>query len=84
MVQFATFNDLRRINREMDSRTTGAVLERSSYTKIGKTVFLSHSSKDKEFLPAVISILENHGGRVYVDNEDEQLQLSGKETKYSV
>jgi len=70
MPQFATFDDLSRFNRELQ----GAVLlKEASRTKVGKTVFLSHSSKDNEHLPAVISIIENHGGRVYVDSEDDRL-----------
>lgn len=70
MPQFATFNDLRRFSRDLQ---TGVLLKEASASKTNKTVFLSHSSKDKEHLPAVISILENHGGRVYVDDEDDRL-----------
>nr|VFJ87112.1 MAG: TIR domain [Candidatus Kentron sp. H]VFJ88751.1 MAG: TIR domain [Candidatus Kentron sp. H]VFJ95012.1 MAG: TIR domain [Candidatus Kentron sp. H] len=75
MPLFATFDDLRRFNREMGSRVR-ATLDSASYTKSGKTVFLSHSSADKEYLPAVITILENHGGRVYIDSEDDRLPNS--------
>jgi hypothetical protein len=39
----------------------------------GKTVFLSHSHKDEKFLPGVVSILEGHGGSVYVDVQDKRL-----------
>ncbi len=70
MPQFATFDDLSRIKRNLQE---AVLLKEASHTKTGKTVFLSHSSKDKEHLPAVISILENHGGRVYVDSEDDRL-----------
>ncbi len=35
--------------------------------------FLSHSSKDVEYIPAVIRILENHGASVYIDKKDESL-----------
>lgn len=70
MALFATFDDLSRIARDLQAEM---LLKEASRTKIDKTVFLSHSSKDKEHLPAVISILENHGGRVYVDGEDERL-----------
>ena len=70
MALFATFDDLSRIKRDLQ----GAVLlKEASRTRTGKTVFLSHSSEDKEHLPAVISILENHGGRVYVDSGDDRL-----------
>jgi len=70
MPQFATFDDLSRITRGLQ---VGVLLKEAARTKTDKTVFLSHSSKDKEHLPAVISILENHGGRVYIDNEDDRL-----------
>jgi hypothetical protein len=78
MAQFATFDDLSRIARDLQS---GVLLKEASRTKTGKTVFLSYSSKDKDHLPAVISILENHGGRVYVDSDDDRLpNTPNKET----
>jgi len=49
-----------------------AILD-SARKREGKTVFLSHSSKDEEHLPLIITILENHGARVYVDVKDERL-----------
>ncbi len=70
MADFATYNDLSRISRGLQS---SILLKEASRTKSGKSVFLSHSSKDKEHLPAVISIIENHGGRVYIDIEDDRL-----------
>ncbi|MFA6053749.1 MAG: hypothetical protein WC769_00095 [Thermodesulfovibrionales bacterium] len=70
MPQFATFNDLSRFNRELQK---AVILSEASRSLTGKQVFLSHSSKDNEHLPAVISILQNHGGRVYVDSEDDSL-----------
>ncbi len=73
MAYFATFDDLRRFGKEL---RTDVLLEEASRTKTGKTVFLSHSTEDKEHLPAVISILKNHGGRVYVDSEDDRLPNS--------
>jgi hypothetical protein len=39
----------------------------------GKTVFLSHSSKDNELVPPAVALLEKHGGRVYVDLGDKRL-----------
>lgn len=70
MASFATFDDLRRIKRELQE---AVLLKEASSSRTGKTVFLSHSSKDKEHLPAVISIINNHGGQVYVDSEDDRL-----------
>lgn len=70
MPDFATFDDLRRIARGIDTRQ---ILAEASRTRSGKTVFLSHSSKDIDLVPAVVQILENHGGRVYVDLSDNRL-----------
>lgn len=70
MPQFATFADLNRIKRTLQE---AELVKAATHTRTGKTVFLSHSSKDKEHLPAVISILENAGGRVYVDNADDRM-----------
>lgn len=37
------------------------------------SVFISYSSKDFELLPAVIKILQDHGGTPYVDKKDSRL-----------
>lgn len=37
------------------------------------SVFLAHSSADKEDLPKVISFLERQGARVYIDKSDKEL-----------
>lgn len=70
MAQFATFDDLNRLRRDLQE---AVLLEEASQSRTGKTVFLSHSSRDKEFLPVVISILKANGGQVYVDSEDDRL-----------
>ena len=67
---FATFNDLKRIGSEPQNMR---IFESARVTKSNKDTFLSHSSKDNELLPGVVSILENHGASVYVDNADESL-----------
>ncbi len=67
LIKFATFQDLRKIQQSLDR---AGILKEASKSAVGKTVFLSHSSKDKELLPAVIHILESHGARVYVDVND--------------
>lgn len=73
MLQFATFADLDRFRQSLNE---AQMVKNASATRTGKTVFLAHSSKDKKQLPAVISILENHGGLVYVDKDDERLPES--------
>ncbi|NRF72451.1 toll/interleukin-1 receptor domain-containing protein [Aquincola sp. S2] len=70
MVQFATFDDLERFTKNLQN--SGQVLAKS-LRREGKTVFLSHSHKDNEYLPGVISVLENNGGSVYVDVQDKSL-----------
>ena len=42
-------------------------------SKQEKNTFLSHSSKDNDLVPGAVIILENHGGKVYVDLGDERL-----------
>jgi len=73
MPEFATFEDLNRFRVPLNEFQ---IIKAASATKSDKTVFLAHSSKDKKYLPAVISILENHGGRVYVDKDDDRLPES--------
>ena len=46
---------------------------KAAASKVAKNTFLSHSSKDNELVPAALLILENHGGKVYVDLGDERL-----------
>lgn len=69
MLSYTTFDDIRGINRNIDE----SVVVAKAYQKDYKTIFLSHSSKDSELLPGVITILENHGGYVYIDKKDPRL-----------
>jgi len=70
---FATYSDLRRLSAEVDGRV---LLEKAASKAETKTVFLSHSSKDNDLLPGVISVLEANGGRVYADVGDPELPKS--------
>ena len=70
MKVFATYSDLLKFGREVEA----ARLLKEASTKEGKTVFFSHSSADNDLVPGAISILENHGGRVYVDKKDPALK----------
>ncbi|MBW7942021.1 MAG: toll/interleukin-1 receptor domain-containing protein [Candidatus Kuenenia stuttgartiensis] len=72
MSPYTTFDDIRSINEKIDRN----VIIKEAYSRQYPSVFLSHSSADHESLPAVIKILENHGGRVYIDDGDPR--LSGK------
>jgi hypothetical protein len=48
-------------------------LREATISPDGKDVFLSHSSKDHEFVPAVIALFREHGATVYVDDLDARL-----------
>lgn len=72
MKAFITYNELRSIGAEQD---TSRILKEAKVST-GKTVFLSHSSKDNDILPGVIRILEIHGGKVYADVRDPELDKS--------
>ena len=72
MPNFATFTDMRKINANMGGQSR-ALVENFAKTASAKDTFLSHSSKDAEFLPAVIKVLQDHGASVYCDLEDSSL-----------
>ena len=72
MVGFTTFEDLKRFNDKL-TLNEKAVLKSNSSAKSNKDTFLSHSSKDAEYLPGVINLLENHGASVYCDLGDNRL-----------
>jgi hypothetical protein len=69
MRAFVTYEELRQYSDRAEART----FFKSATESYGKTVFLSHSSKDHDLVPGVVLILENHGGRVYVDEHDPRL-----------
>ncbi|MFG4657102.1 toll/interleukin-1 receptor domain-containing protein, partial [Acinetobacter baumannii] len=50
------------------------IAEAEQRSPVGST-FLSHSSKDTDLLPGVISLLERHGATVYIDKKDEALPI---------
>lgn len=68
---FITYDNLREIGSKGDRY---ALLEKSKQIQ-GKNVFLSHSSKDHDLIPGVIQILQGHGGRVYVDENDPAFEM---------
>lgn len=54
---------------------------RSAETSYGKNCFLSHSSKDKEYLAGIIAFLESFGAKVYIDKDDQLLpKTTSRET----
>jgi hypothetical protein len=74
-VDFATFSDFRRFTNELTINEQ-ATIKRASASRtasVRKNTFLSHSSKDAEFLPGVIKLLQDHGATVYCDLDDERM-----------
>jgi hypothetical protein len=69
VAQFATYDELRRLGAE----TRAEILLEKAHARTGKTVFLSHSTADDDLVAGVTLILENHGGKVYVDHKDPSL-----------
>ena len=69
-VDFLTFETIRRLSGDIQGRSQ---ILAKAMKHDGKTVFLSHSQKDEEYLPLIITLLENHGAPVYVDVKDDSL-----------
>ena len=72
MKAFITYDELKGIAAKYDA---SQIIKEASFSE-GKTVFLSHSSKDNDILPGVIRVLEGHGGKVYADIRDPSLSNS--------
>lgn len=73
-VEFATYGDLRKFTDNLTLNEQRMLKSAaSSRTATRKDTFLSHSSKDAEYLPGVIKLLENHGASVYCDLDDERM-----------
>lgn len=69
MPQFGTFADFSSMGRNLSESAFVAAASSAS----GKTVFLSYNSRDRDYLPGAILLLEAHGGKVYVDLKDSRL-----------
>lgn len=70
MPQYTTVDEVKRFVGTHQERQT---LTKAAASKSEKDIFLSHSSKDNDLLPGVVLVLQNHGGRVYVDLGDKRL-----------
>lgn len=70
MPQFMTFQKLQQLSPTLQEAYS---LRKTAASKADKDVFLSHSAKDNDYLPTIIEVLQDHGGRVYVDNGDARL-----------
>ncbi|MGB3727304.1 MAG: toll/interleukin-1 receptor domain-containing protein [Glaciecola sp.] len=71
-VDFATFSDLKRFTNNLTLNEQSALRTKATI-KSAKDTFLSHSSKDADYLPGVIKLLANHGASVYCDLDDERM-----------
>lgn len=69
MPSFATYANLREWG---ETPAAKAMLKVASH-RPGKTTFLSHSTDEDDLVPGAVHILENHGGKVYVDHRDPTL-----------
>lgn len=72
MNNYITFEELKKESRVVSIEKSNSLLSESQ-SQVDKNVFLSHSSKDKDYLPHVIGFLENYGGSVYIDKLDQSL-----------
>jgi len=80
MVEYATLADLRRFNSDMLAEERASSVKKAERLSPAAT-FLSHSSKDGEYLPGLIKLLESHGANVYVDKKDDKLPvITSRET----
>jgi len=76
MPEILTFNEIRQFfgNRKHLYEEINSSLRKSmNFSMSYHNIFLSHSSKDNEFLPYIINILKNHGGNPYIDIGDNKL-----------
>lgn len=71
MMRIATYSDLKSALSKT-ALSESVILQRAQSSQ-NKSTFLSHSSKDKPILPGIITLLENHGSSVYVDDGDQRL-----------
>lgn len=73
MAIYASREDFRRFAREMGPQQATNLRRTAASRSLAGSTFLSHSSKDDELVAGAISVLENHGGRVYVDEIDPEM-----------
>lgn len=73
MIDYFTRADFRRFATNMQVQDREALMKRAEERSPHGATFLSHSSKDKDALPGVVRILENHGASVYIDKKDPTL-----------
>jgi len=70
--KFATYDDLRHFSKSL-TIDRSAILLKAVKSMSLKDTFLSHSSKDAEYLPVVIDLLRQHGASVYCALDDNRM-----------
>lgn len=71
MNNYITFGELE--NRRIKiSNESMRIIAKSEHQE-NKNIFLSHSSKDEKYLSSIIDLLQEYGGKVYIDKLDKDL-----------
>jgi len=76
MPEIITFNEIRQLlgsKKHLYEEINSSLRKSMNFSMSYHNIFLSHSSKDNEFLPYIIKVLKNHGGNPYVDIGDNKL-----------
>ena len=73
MISYTTKAELRRFASELPLNEQVVLKKAAASRALSGSMFLSHSSKDSDLVVGAIRILENHGGKVYVDEIDPQM-----------
>lgn len=73
MVEYVTREQLRSYATRMGTAETERLRKAAASRSLAGSTFLSHSSKDDDLVAGAIQVLENHGGKVYVDEIDPEM-----------
>jgi hypothetical protein len=74
MFQYVTKEELRKFAGDIPLHKQAELLRSASASQnITARTFLSHSSKDADLVVGAISVLQNHGATVYVDEIDPEM-----------
>lgn len=70
MARYVTRDELRGFAAAMPITEQASLRKSTASRSLAGSTFLSHSSKDEDLVIGATAVLENHGGRVYVDEVD--------------
>jgi hypothetical protein len=71
MNNYITFDELEKRRIKITNEAIKIIAK--SESQENKNIFLSHSSKDEKYLSSIIDLLQEYGGRVYIDKLDKDL-----------